>query len=139
LQADLNLAINTTPPALTPIVNQKIEATGPNGAVATFAATAMDLVDGTDPVVFTEGNTVVQSGDTFSLGSHTITASATNAAGNTSSEQFTINVVDTSPPALTPVANQTDEATCPAGAVATFAATAIDLVDGRAFVSSWKV
>jgi HYR domain len=88
---------DTTPPVLTPIASQTDQATGPNGAVATFAATATDLVDGTDQVVFKEGNTVVHSGDTFSLGAHTITASATDAAGNSSSEQFTISVVNSEP------------------------------------------
>ena len=122
--------VDTTPPTLTPVASQTDQATSAAGAVATFAATATDLVDGTDPVVFKEGNNVVHSGDTFSLGTHTITATATDAAGNTSSEQFTINVVDTTAPTLTPVANQTDQATGPNGAVATFAATATDVVDG---------
>ena len=121
---------DTTPPALTPVANQTDEATGTAGAVAIFAATATDLVDGTDPVVFKEGLNVVHSGDTFSIGAHTITASATDAHGNTSSEQFSITVRDTTPPVLTTVPDQTDEATSAAGAVATFAATATDLVDG---------
>ena len=121
---------DTTPPALTPVANQTDEATGAAGAVAVFSATATDLVDGTDPVVFKEGNTVVHSGDTFALGTHTITASATDAAGNSSAETFTVAVHDTTPPVLTPVANQTDEATGAAGAVAVFSATATDLVDG---------
>src|SRR6202023_3585473 len=102
------------------------EATGPTGAAATFTATATDLVDGSDPVVFEEGTTVVHSGQTSAIGTHTITASATDAAGNTASETFTIKVQDTTPPLLTPVANQTLAATGPGGAVATFAATAAD-------------
>ena len=121
---------DTTPPLLTPVANQTDEATGPTGAAATFTATAMDIVDGTDPVVFEEGTTVVHSGQTFGIGTHTISASATDAAGNTASETFTIKVQDTTPPVLTPVANQTDEATGPTGAAATFTATATDLVDG---------
>ena len=122
--------LDPTPPTLTPVADQTDEATGPNGAVATFAATATDLVDGTDAVVFKEGGNVVHSGSTFGLGIHTITASATDAAGNTASESFRITVQDTTPPVLTAVANQTDEATGPSGAAATFAATATDLVDG---------
>ena len=72
-------------------------------------------------------------GVTFSLGTHTITASATDAAGNTGSETFAIKVVDKTPPKLTPVADQTDEATGPGGAPAFFAATATDSgrVQGR--------
>ena len=100
------------------------------GAAATFSASATDLVDGTDTVVFREGNSVVHSGDTFGLGTHTITASATDAAGNTRSEQFGIKVQDTTAPTLTPVADQTDQATGPNGGVATFSASAIDVVVG---------
>jgi autotransporter passenger strand-loop-strand repeat protein len=121
---------DTTPPTLTPVVDQTDEATGASGAVATFSATATDLVDGTDPVVFTDGTKVVHSGDTFGIGTHTITASATDAAGNIGSEQFTIKVQDTTPPTLTPVANLTLKATGVNGAVATFSATATDTVDG---------
>ena len=122
--------VDTTPPKVTPVANQTDEATGPGGAPAFFAATATDVVDGTDPIVFTEGNTVVHSGDTFAIGTHTITASATDAAGNAASETFAIKVVDTTPPKLTAVPDQTDEATGPGGSPAFFAATATDLVDG---------
>jgi hypothetical protein len=97
--------VDTTPPTLTAVPNQTDQATGPSGAAATFAATATDLVDGTDPVVFKEGNNVVHSGDTFSLGTHTITASAKDAAGNSSSESFTITVVNNAvKPTVTSVA-----------------------------------
>src|SRR6202030_2571786 len=65
---------DTTPPVLTPVASQTDEATSPAGAVATFAATATDVVDGTDPVVFKEGNNVVHSGVSFGLGVNTITA-----------------------------------------------------------------
>jgi VCBS repeat-containing protein len=80
--------------------------------------------------VFKEGNTVVNSGDTFSLGNHTITASTIDAAGNLSSQTFTINVRDTTAPTLTPIADQTLQATTAAGAAAFFTTTATDLVDG---------
>jgi hypothetical protein len=84
-------------PVLTPVTSQTLEATGAAGAVATFAATATDATDGTDPIVFREGTNVVHSGATFSIGTHTITASATESLGNTSPEQFTITVPDTTP------------------------------------------
>lgn len=124
------LIIDTMPPVLTQIADQTDEATGPNGAAASFSTSATDMVDGIDPVFFKEGNTVVQSGQTFSLGKHTITASAMDAAGNAASETFTINVVDTTAPTLSPVADQTVHATGLAGAVVTFAASATDVVDG---------
>ncbi len=88
---------DSTSPTLTPVANQTKEATSPVGAAATFSATATDIVDGIDAVVFTEGNVVVHSGDTFSLGTHTITASATDAHNNSASESFTITVRDTTP------------------------------------------
>jgi VCBS repeat-containing protein len=91
------LIIDTTAPTLTLVADQAVHATGPNGAAVTFAATATDLVDGTDPVVFKDGNIVVHSGDIFGLGTHTITASATDAAGNIASESFSIKIVDAPP------------------------------------------
>jgi hypothetical protein len=124
------IVVDTTPPTLTTVANQTDEATGPTGAAAAFSASATDIVDGTDAVVFKEGSTIVQSGQTFSVGTHTITASATDAASNTASQTFTIKVQDTTPPSLTPIANQTDEATGPNGAAAMFSATATDIVDG---------
>jgi endoglucanase len=102
--AALNVTIVTAPPVLTPIADEIYQATGSSGAVATFAATATDLVDGTAAVVFQEGNTIVHSGDTFSLGTHTIAASATDSRGNTSSETFTITVQDTTAPMVSGVA-----------------------------------
>ena len=96
--SSFTLTEDTTPPTLTPVANQTHEATGPGGAAAAFSATVTDIVDGTDSVMFTDGSTVVHSGDTFGLGTHIITASATDAAGNTASETFTITVQDTTPP-----------------------------------------
>ena len=100
--AQVKLTLSSEP-TLTPIANQAYQATGPNGAVATFAATATDPVDKTDPVVFKEGGTVVHSGNTFSLGTHTITASATDSRGYTTSETFTITVQDTTAPKVSSV------------------------------------
>ncbi|UPJ96392.1 HYR domain-containing protein [Bradyrhizobium sp. 172] len=126
--------VDTTGPTLAPITDQVLEATSVSGAVAFFAATATDAVDGTDPIVFKEGNTDVHSGDVFSFGTHTITASAIDAAGNQTLENFKFNVVDTIAPTLTPVANQTKEATSAAGAAFFFTATATDAVDGTDLV-----
>ncbi|WLA39706.1 putative Ig domain-containing protein [Bradyrhizobium elkanii] len=119
------------PPTLTPVADQTIEATSATGAVASFSATATDVVDGNDPLVFKEGNTVVHSGDVFGLGTHTITAKAVDAAGNLASESFIVKVVDTTAPTLTPVGDQTVHATGLTGAQVIFSATASDLVDGN--------
>ena len=86
-------------------------------------------------VPFKEGTTAVQSGDTFALGTHTITETATDAAGNTSTSSFTIAVQDTTAPVIAGQANETLEATGATGAVATFSASASDVVDGTDTVS----
>jgi hypothetical protein len=125
---------DTTAPIFTPVTDQTLEATSAAGAVAMFSTTATDTVDGTDPVVFKEGNTVVHSGDAFALGTHTITASTIDAVGNLASETFRITVVDTIAPELTSVADASVHATSPNGASAVFAATASDLVDGNGVV-----
>ena len=68
--------ITVTPPAAT------IAATSAAGAVVTFSGTAADAVDGSDAVVFREGTALVTSGETFSLGAHSIVATAVDSAGN---------------------------------------------------------
>jgi autotransporter passenger strand-loop-strand repeat protein/probable HAF family extracellular repeat protein len=101
----LTFFLDTSAPVLTPVANQIYAATGAAGAVATFGATATDTdpTSGqpiTVPVLFSEGMAPVLSGQTFSVGTHTITASATDTAGNTGSETFTITVVDPTPPKI---------------------------------------
>jgi putative Ig domain-containing protein/glycoside hydrolase-like protein/cadherin domain-containing protein/HYR domain-containing protein len=121
---------DATPPILTPVADQTLEATSAAGAVTLFSATATDAVDGTDPVVFKEGNNVVHSGDTFALGIHTIIASSIDAVGNLASETFKITVADTTAPELTSIPDKTVHATSPGGASVAFTATASDVVDG---------
>ena len=117
--------VDTTAPALTLPADMTIEAAGPDGAAATFTATATDLVDGDVAVICTPA-----SGSTFSLGTTTVNCTATDEAGNTASGSFTVTVVDTTAPVLTLPADMTIEAAGPDGATATFTATATDLVDG---------
>ena len=121
--------VDTTPPVLTLPADLTVEATSAAGAVATFTATAQDLVDGAVNVVCTP-----PSGSTFALGTTTVSCSATDAHDNTASGSFSVTVVDTTPPVLTLPADLTVEATSAAGAVATFTATAQDLVDGAVSV-----
>ena len=105
------------------------EATGPLTPV-TFAASAYDAVDGNRPVTCTTaGGTVFASGDSFPVGTTTLTCSATDKAGNTgTSGPFDVTVTDTTAPVVTTSANLVvgnDDATV------TYAdATATDLVDG---------
>ncbi|MDD5249491.1 MAG: Ig-like domain-containing protein [Rhodocyclaceae bacterium] len=95
---------DTTAPALTAVADQTVEATSAKGAAVSFTAQASDAVDGSDAVVFKEGNVVVQSGDTFGLGAHTLTASTTDAAGNVGTEIFHVLVQDTTAPTVSSVA-----------------------------------
>lgn len=118
---------DTTPPVISGTPgNQTVEATGPGGAVATYAnPTASDIVDGVRPV-----SCAPASGSTFALGSTTVTCSSSDTHGNSSSSSFTVTVQDTTPPVLSLPANITAEATGPSGATVSFSATATDIVDG---------
>lgn len=66
--------------------------------------------------------TVVRSpaGNTFPVGTTTITWTATDAAGNHSTAQQTVTVIDNTPPAISCPASLVLEPTCPTGAVATW-------------------
>ena len=87
--------VDTTPPALTLPADQSVEATSGTGAIATFAASAGDLVDGTVAVACTP-----PSGSTFVLGTTTVSCSATDAHDNTSAGSFNVTVADTTPPVI---------------------------------------
>ena len=116
---------DTTAPTLTLPSNMTLEATGPSGAVATFSASAADIVDGAVTVTCAPS-----SGSTFPIATTTVNCSASDSSGNTASGSFTVTVQDTTPPTLTLPSNMTLEATGPSGAVATFSASAADIVDG---------
>ena len=98
-----------------------MEATSADGAVVTF-----DPPSATDfftPVTIEclSDTTGLNSGDTFPLGTTTITCTATDANGVESEPQsFTITVQDTTAPVLTVPDDQTVEATSADGAVVTF-------------------
>ncbi|MFL6332458.1 MAG: HYR domain-containing protein [Pyrinomonadaceae bacterium] len=121
---------DTTAPTIDAPADITVEATGPNGAPATFAATANDAVSGQLSVTFS-----IATGSTFALGTTQVTANATDAAGNTASKTFNVTVRDTTAPTINPLTDVVVEATSPAGAAATFATTASDLVDGAVSVS----
>jgi hypothetical protein len=116
--ATFNVTVqDTTPPALSGADDLTVEATGPGGARVTFFATASDRVDGPVAVSYSTA-----SGSTFPLGVTIVTATATDAHGNTATKRFNVAVVDTTPPAFggTP-ADVTAEATGPEGAAVVFA------------------
>ncbi len=127
---------DTTPPALTVPNNVVAEATSAAGAAVTFAATATDAVTTSPTITYAVNGVATTSGSTFPLGTTTVTVTAKDAAGNTSTGSFTVTVRDTKPPVITAPANIVTEATSAAGAVVTFTATANDLVDGTVAVSA---
>jgi hypothetical protein len=120
---------DTTKPVLTAPANVTAEATSAAGATVTFAATAADNV----------GATVTYSkapGTVFPIGTTTVTANATDAAGNVAAPvTFTVTVRDTSGPVLSLPTNLIAEATDDDGTKVTFAVTATDLVSGARSVT----
>lgn len=86
---------DTTPPVLTLPAGITTGATGPTGAAVTFSAGATDLVDGAVSVTCTYA-----SGDTFPIGTTTVTCSATDSARNTATGAFKVTV--TAPAASAP-------------------------------------
>jgi hypothetical protein len=87
--------LDVTPPVVT-VESKVVEATGPTGANVDYDATAVDNVDG--PLTPTCSPA---SGSLFPLGVTPVSCSATDAAGNTGHGSGTIEVVDTTPPAVT--------------------------------------
>jgi hypothetical protein len=116
---------DTTPPTITVPASITLAATSANGAVATYAPTANDTVDGSVSVTC-----VPASGSTFPIGATTVSCSAMDSHGNQSHGSFTVTVQDSTPPVITVPANMTTAATSASGAVVTYTATATDLVDG---------
>ena len=124
------IVADTTAPLISAPASVTAEATGPAGAVATYAATASDAVDGTLPVSCTPA-----SGTTFPLGTTNVSCTATDNSGNTTTSTIPVHVVDTTPPTMTTSGDMTVEATQDFGTNVDFTATATDLVDGATDVT----
>ena len=122
---------DTIPPAITAPANITVEATGPNGAVVTFTATAQDNVDGAVNVTASPA-----SGSTFPLGTTHVGLAASDAAHNTATASFDVTVRDTTPPVISAPGTVTAEATSSAGATVIFVATANDVVSGNVSVTA---
>jgi hypothetical protein len=90
--------VDTTPPLLSSVPADKtVEANGFAGSIVDFVPpTAVDLGE---PRLVT---CAPARNSTFALGTTTVTCSASDGRGNTSTATFKINVVDTTPPTLIP-------------------------------------
>jgi large repetitive protein len=116
---------DTTAPELTLPPDRIVEASGSTGALVSYAATSIDLVDGS-----VTPSCDVASGATFGLGTKKVNCSATDAHGNISTGSFSITVVDTTAPVLHLPTDITVSANAISGSAVSFLATANDLVDG---------
>ncbi|HEY8772990.1 MAG TPA: HYR domain-containing protein [Gaiellaceae bacterium] len=88
---------DSTPPALSGTPAQiTLEATGPNGATASYQRpSANDLVDGSRPV-----NCSPAPGSSFPLGTRTVTCTSSDTRGNKATRTFLVTVKDTTAPDL---------------------------------------
>jgi FG-GAP repeat/PKD domain len=113
---------DTTAPVIT-VADRTVEATGPSTPVDVSGdASATDAVG----VVSLTSN----SPGTFPLGATTVTWTAIDAAGNSSTAVQNVTIVDTTPPAVTAPANVTVFAIGPLTPADIGTGTAEDLVDG---------
>jgi hypothetical protein len=124
---------DATQPVVTVPDPIETDATGPDGAVVTFTATASDTVSGSLTATCTPA-----SGSTFGFTTTSVTCTATDAAGNTGTGSFTVTVTDRTKPVLTLPAPITVAATSASGAVVPFTTTAVDAVDGSRPVTCSK-
>jgi HYR domain/Ig-like domain CHU_C associated/Secretion system C-terminal sorting domain/PKD-like domain len=92
-----------TPPVITCPANITVNNT-PNqcGAIVNFTVTATDNCAGTVTIT-----SVPASGSFFPVGTTTVTSTAVDACGNTSTCTFTVTVLDVQPPVITCPANIT--------------------------------
>lgn len=95
LGVNKNIIIDTAGPIISVPADITAEATGPGGATVDYIVTATDR----DPVSVTSVCSP-SSGSTFSLGDTTVNCTAIDALGNTSTSNFTVNVVDTTAPSI---------------------------------------
>jgi hypothetical protein len=107
-----------------------VEATSPAGASVDFVVSATDSTGTGQPVTCSK-----EPGETFALGTTTVTCSATDFDGNTGSASFTVTVRDTIAPRVTVPDTISVEQTSPAGATVTYAAPVV--VEKGSGLLSW--
>jgi large repetitive protein len=128
---------DTRPPVLRLPSDITAGEAGPQGRIVTYAASAIDAVDGEVPARCTP-----RSGSLFAVGTDRVTCVATDSRGRRATGSFTVVVVekavpaDTEPPTISLESDVAPaEATSPAGASVRFSATAEDDRDGRVDVA----
>jgi hypothetical protein len=89
----ISVDVNDVEPPVVTVEDQTVEATGPDGAVIVYPATAVDNVDG--PLTPT---CAPPSGSLFPIGATTVACTATDSSGNLGSDTAVMSVVDTTPP-----------------------------------------
>jgi hypothetical protein len=77
--------VDTTPPTISCPANLFRDSTSPGGANVTFAASAWDVADASPTLTYSPA-----SGSTFADGTTTVTVTATDRAGNSSTCSFTV-------------------------------------------------
>jgi len=127
---------HSAPPPLR-ISDPTVEATGPDGADATYQVKAFDPTSGNplsatcDPPAGAGGSGDFSVTGHFPLGQTTVTCNATTESQTPVQATGTVTVRDTTPPAVTAPANVTTSTDNPGGTVVTYgAASASDIVDG---------
>lgn len=93
-----NTPADTTAPVISLPANIVAEATSASGATVTFVVSATDDIDGSVPVTLSAA-----SGSVFPLGTTTVLASATDAAGHLATGSFNVTVLDRTAPAISSV------------------------------------
>ena len=121
---------DTAAPQLTVPDSITTEAASAAGTSVTFTVSATDNVTVAPVVTCSHA-----SGATFALGTTTVTCDATDAAGNSDQDAFTVTVRDTTAPQLALPAGVTAEAASAGGTVITFAVSATDSVTAAPVVT----
>ena len=115
--------VDTTPPTFTFVPPAVIANTGPGATTCDTVVSNATL--GTATAADNCGSVTVTrspSGNTFPVGTTTITWTATDGANNTATATQTVTVNDNTPSVISCPANITLEPTCPSGAIATYTA-----------------
>jgi hypothetical protein len=131
--ATFGVLVQDGPPLVTVPADITAEATSALGALVSYDATATDAVTGPLPIACAPASPVQSPVDIPT----TVSCSASNAAGQTTTKAFSIHVVDTTPPTLCALPDIQIGTNAGAGAFVSFGpcgSLASDIVDGTDLV-----